>query len=227
MKKSLIIGLVLIPLLLSAQNVQLHYDTGEDRKHFTSTIEMFKPDEYGATFFFFDMDYNYPRGEKSADLAYLEFARYISLPFDKFSATVQYNGGLTALPSEISLPLGPIWLGGLSYPLDLGFVTLNADVLYRTSRFSDAPDAQLTLTWTKKFLNDKLTFTGFFDIWSNDKIGEDGKKAVLLTEPQLWYKLTDHLSAGGEVEFSKNFPATVPTEDDFDIRPTLGLKWQF
>jgi len=53
------------------------------------------------------------------------------------------------------------------------------------------------------------------------------KKTVVLTEPQLWYNLGKHLSIGGEVEFSKNFPSTDPTNDDFDIMPTIGLKWQF
>ena len=205
-------------MILGAVNLQVHYDFGENREYFTTTIEMFKPDEYGATFFFFDMDYNYPRGDKSASLAYLEIARYINLPLDKLSATVQYNDGVAQWG-----PLGPVWLGGVSYPIDLGFITLNTDILYRHYRNSDAPDAQLTIVWNKKLLNNKLTFMGFFDLWSQDKMMEDEKEAVLLTEPQLWYGLTDHLSVGGEIELSKNF---LPS-DDFEVKPTLALKWVF
>src|SRR6056297_2070388 len=186
MKRTCLAVIFILPMILVAQNLQLHYDFGEDRDYFTSTIEMFKPDEYGATFFFFDMDYNYQHGEKSASLAYLEIARYISLPFDKFSATVQYNDGVAPWG-----PLGPVWLGGLSYPIDLGFITLNTDVLLRKYRGSDAPDAQLTIVWNKKLLNDKLTFMGFFDLWSQDN-AKDEKEPVLLTEPQLWYGLGDH-----------------------------------
>ena len=63
---------------------------------------------------------------------------------------------------------------------------------------------------------------GFFDLWCHNKIKSDGKKAVLLTEPQLWYKLGNHLLFSGEIRFSKNFPSTDPTNDDFDIMPTLG-----
>src|SRR6056297_539796 len=204
MKRTCLAVIFILPMILVAQNLQLHYDFGEDRDYFTSTIEMFKPDEYGATFFFFDMDYNFQEGDKSASLAYLEIARYISLPFDKFSATIQYNDGLVGDNYFWSAPLGPVWLGGLSYPLDLGFITLNTDVLMRKYRNSDAPDAQLTIVWTNKFINEKLSFTGFFDLWIQDN-GSDEKEAVLLTEPQLWYKLSNHLSIGGEVEFSKNF----------------------
>ena len=43
---------------VSAQNIQLHYDFGENRKFLTSTVEMFKPDSWGSTFFFIDMDYS-------------------------------------------------------------------------------------------------------------------------------------------------------------------------
>jgi hypothetical protein len=47
-----------------AQNIQLHYDLGramynslEDRPWVTTTVEMFKADKWGSTFFFVDMDY--------------------------------------------------------------------------------------------------------------------------------------------------------------------------
>ena len=48
-----------------AQNVQLHYDFGgalydkdlHGRPVLTSTVEMFKADKWGSTYFFVDMDY--------------------------------------------------------------------------------------------------------------------------------------------------------------------------
>ncbi len=48
-----------------AQNVQLHYDFGgalydkdlHGRPVLTSTVEMFKADKWGSTYFFIDMDY--------------------------------------------------------------------------------------------------------------------------------------------------------------------------
>ena len=49
---------------LQAQNLQLHYDLGHTlnsnlsgRPSVTTTIEMFKPDKWGSTFFFADIDY--------------------------------------------------------------------------------------------------------------------------------------------------------------------------
>lgn len=223
MKKLLLLILVLVPVIASAQNLQMHYDFGKDRKYITSTLEMFKPDEYGSTFFFVDFDYNTP-GNKSISLSYFEIARYCSLPFidPKLSATVQYNDG-----NVNGFSLGQVWLGGFSYPLDLGFVTLNTDLLYRAHHGMD-PNAQMTISWFKPFLDGKLVFTGFMDIWSKDKLdnlGEnDGKDIVLLTEPQLWYNVWNHLSLGGEIEISNNF---IPNSNKVEVMPTLGFKWNF
>ena len=44
--------------MVSAHMLQVHYDMGEDRGYVTTTIEMFKPDQWGSTFFFVDMDHD-------------------------------------------------------------------------------------------------------------------------------------------------------------------------
>jgi len=205
---------------LIAQNLQLHYDFTQERRYVTTTLEMFKPDEYGATFWFVDMDYDYthPDRHRSISLAYFELARYVTIPgLHGISATVQYNDGTVA-----GAPLGPIWLAGGSYPIGIGNITLNTDLLYRYAFNSSAPDAQLTIAWMEDILRNKLTLIGFFDLWTADTNGT-GKALVLLSEPQLWYHLTSHLQVGGEVEISKNF---LPS-DSFKFLPTLAIKWQF
>lgn len=226
--------LFFILLLLSgatfAQNFQVHYDFGKDengnkRDYVTTTFEMFKPDEYGSTFTFVDFDFNGGGGagnNKSASLAYFEIARYVNLPFitKGLSVTAQYNDGAATFG-----PLGNVWLAGFSYPIDLGFVTLNTDLLYRTSFGSDAPDAQLTTVWYTAFLNGKLSFTGFLDLWTKDKNdGTDDKTFVLLTEPQIWYNVWNHLHVGTEIEISSNF---VVGSNRVEVMPTAAVKWVF
>lgn len=219
MKKIVLIFVLFAVSQSFAQNIQLHYDFGEDREYFTSTIEMFKPDEYGATFFFIDFDFN-AQPNKSISLAYFEIARYITIPGAKgLAATIQYNDGTAPWG-----PLGHIVLGGLSYPIDLGFVTLNTDLLVRKDYLSDGVDAQLTTVWFVPLLDGKLIFTGFFDIWTGEYRYTDGKEMVLLTEPQLWYNVDSHLAIGGEVELSSNF---LPLTDGLQVKPTLALKWNF
>ena len=77
-----------------AQNLQVHYDFGENRNYITSTLEMFKPTDAGAWFWFVDFDYDSDRG--SANLAYWEIARYLTLPVldNQLSAKLEYNDGL-------------------------------------------------------------------------------------------------------------------------------------
>lgn len=53
---ALFVGLFLSSLCASGQNIQLHYDFG--RNSLTSTVEMFRPDGGGSTFFFIDLDYS-------------------------------------------------------------------------------------------------------------------------------------------------------------------------
>ena len=54
-----------------AQNLQVFYDTG--RGCVTSTVEMFRPDGGGSTFFFVDFDYS-----PNAVGAYWEIARELN-----------------------------------------------------------------------------------------------------------------------------------------------------
>ena len=57
-RKAILAILVLMYVSLNAvgQNIQLHYDF--ERKCATSTVEMFRADKVGSTFFFVDMDFN-------------------------------------------------------------------------------------------------------------------------------------------------------------------------
>jgi hypothetical protein len=68
-KKYLILLWLVIPVYAGAQNFQLHYDFGEDRKYFTATLEMFRPDTLGSTFWFADLDFNFPGSPRSMSAA--------------------------------------------------------------------------------------------------------------------------------------------------------------
>jgi hypothetical protein len=231
MKKLLLLFVLISFAQVYAQNLQVHYDLGEDRNYITTTLEMFKPDEYGATFFFVDFDYNLP-GNKSMSLAYFEIARYITV-YDKLALTVQYNDGIVVgegSPLNYAFTLNQTLLAGVSYPIDLGFVTLNTDLLFRKTYNSESPDGQLTIVWFVPFLEGKFSFTGFLDFWSQDKLVRaqlpslDEKEFVFLAEPQIWYNIMNHLSVGTEIEISNNF---LPFQDEIKVNPTIALKWNF
>lgn len=224
MKKLFILVVLLVGTSLFAQNFQLHYDFDSDRKYFTGTLEMFKPDDYGSTFWFVDFDLNDGMENQSAAMAYWEILRMFKIPGVKgLSAGLQYNDGLNTFGG-----FGNVWLVGAEYPIDLKFITLVTSLWYRDAEAQDA-NFQGTIVWFKPFFNFKLIFTGFFDIWGQNNFDFDAQGTdaqwVILTEPQLWYSVTKNIAVGGEVEISKNF--VFGAGDELKIYPTVGFKWTF
>lgn len=223
-KKLFTILLIAVPLMTSAQNLQLHYDFG--REHLTSTFEVYKTDKLGATFAFIDFDYN-RRGSsdlRNASLAYGEIARYFKVPkVNNLSATVQYNDGLTN-----KFSFNPVWLGGAQYVFKVGKQTFPVDFLVRKELNTDDLTFQLTYVWY--YLWRKLEISGFVDVWSTSEDAYPSKKIVILSEPQFWLKVTPAISIGGEVEISRNFSGAWSKNRSFNqdklfVLPTLGLKW--
>jgi hypothetical protein len=234
MKKTVAILIVLYAVAsVKAQNLQIHYDFGKDRQFITTTVEMFKPDKWGSTFFFVDMNYDTKLG-KSVSLAYWEIARGIKIGKSPFAAHIEYNGGFgqfKATPFNGAFAINDAWLAGLDYNLNNADFTkgITFQVLYKYIKDKHDASFQLTAVWYMHMLNKKLTFDGFADFWREDntfiKSNEtvDKTKYVFLTEPQIWYNVTDNLSLGSEVEISSNFSGNK----GFMVNPTLAGKWKF
>ncbi|MDR1557128.1 MAG: DUF5020 family protein [Tannerellaceae bacterium] len=225
--------IVLIPVVFcgKAQNVQLHYDFGSAlysndygaRPKLTTTVEMFKPDGWGSSFFFIDMDYT---GEGISG-AYWEIARELRFGKTPFSLHLEYNGGLTS-----SFPFQHAYLGGATYTYDdadfrKGF---SVSLLYKHIRKHTEPhNFQLTGTWYLHFGNkDVCTFSGFADWWrEKTPVGT----FIFMAEPQLWLNLNKlkgidkafNLSIGSETELTHNFAM----HGGFYAIPTLAIKWTF
>ena len=219
---------------MQAQNLQLHFDPRNslygDRidapiNYLTATFEMFKPDQWGSTFMFVDLDFNFDK--RNPGLAYAEIARAINLGDFPLQAHIEYNGGLGLVRD---FPIPSAYLGGFGYPFRLGSFFMNTYVAYKLHAYQElSHDAQWTFTWNASFANDKLSLAGFFDLWSENKnrTGEgdvSGKKLVMLSEPQIWYNITPNLSVGSEIELSYNF---VLGANKFYAIPTLATKWNF
>ena len=214
-----------------AQNVQFHYDFGsalynklDNRPKLTTTVEMFKPDKWGSTFFFVDMDY----ADGGVASAYWEIARELKFWQAPISFHVEYNGGIKYINNA--------YLGGLTYTwnnkdFSKGF---SVSAMYKYIQKNEKPNNfQLTGVWHVNFAKDICSFTGFIDFWREKHLDFNNKehKFVLLAEPQFWVNLNKFkkiddafkLSIGTEWEFS-NFFAVM---DGFYWNPTLAIKWTF
>ena len=214
----------------SAQNLQLHYDFS--RKSVTSTIEMFKPDKGGSTFFFVDLDYS-----PKVSGAYWEIARELCFWQDSkagwLSAHLEYNGGLSTMAGSFnnaflvgatysghSKDWSKTWSVTASYKAIPGTVGLNGQ--------KQPHNFQITGVWNLDFFKHWLSFNGFVDFWREARPWQ-GTRFIFVSEPQLWVNLNQikgwekvRLSLGTEVELSYNF-----VDKGFFALPTIAAKWTF
>lgn len=222
--------LIIVPTRASAQNVQLHYDFG--RNAATTTVEMFRPDSGGSTFFFVDMDYS-PR----VSGAYWEIAREFNFwqqsKVNWLSVHLEYNGGLNTVAGSFNNAI----LGGLTYSghskdwSKTWSITASYKVIPGTIALNGEKQPhnfQITGVWNLDFFDHWLSFNGFADFWREARPWQ-GTKFIFITEPQLWVNLNKiegwekiNLSVGTEVEMSCNF-----VQKGFKVMPTAALKWTF
>lgn len=222
--------MLLSSMNVSGQNVQLHYDMG--RSYLTSTVEMFKPDAGGSTFFFIDLNYD-PR----VTGAYFEISRELCFwqesRADWLSVHLEYNGGLDTVNGSYNNS----WLGGLTYSghSDDWSKTWSFSAMYKAIPGTlslmgkkSIHNFQITGVWNMDFFDHWLSFNGFVDFWKEARPWQ-GTDYIFITEPQLWVNLNKlkgweniNLSVGTEVELSANFVAK-----GFHAIPTAALKWTF
>ena len=227
----LVLALALVQISGVAQNVQFHYDFGSSmydeeatRPEFTTTVEMFRPDKWGNTFFFVDMDY----ANHEVSAAYWEIAREFNMGSLPFALHVEYTGGLNYIKDAYLAGITYAW-NNPSYTRGITFTPMYKYIYGNENEHN----FQLTSTWYVHLFNGKVSFTGFADLWQEKHTDINGQEHnfCFLSEPQLWINLNRfswldddfNLSIGGEVELSNNFAL----KDGFYAIPTLAAKWTF
>ncbi len=236
MKHALFSVFLILSIFSQGQNLQLHYDftdanskNAEDRNYLTSTFEMFRPDSLGSTFWFIDLDFNGPHNEPN--LSYLEIARNFKMWDFPIALHAEYNGGFlyNTDGGKFGNTFSNIGIFGVQSSFRLKNISLSTYVGYKfIDESREGADFQWTFTWFTMLWDNRITLAGFFDLWSQDDLNvnfePDGKKIVVLTEPQIWYNIFPWWSMGGEVEISHNF---VYGSNKLEAFPTLGTKFTF
>jgi len=200
---------------IKSQNLQIHYDFIENENYFTSTLEMFRSTDTGATFWFVDFDY-LSDTNGSASLGYMEFAKHFNLGnSNRYTFTLQFNDGVAYWGN-----LGQVYLAGPTFNLSLGNFSLSTQLLYRYKQRND-PNAQLTFVFYLPLLNGKAELTGFTNIWTIDKENSNSKDMVFMSQPQIWYLISEKFSIGGESRITNNFYDL----EGWKFTGTIGIKW--
>ena len=170
---------------VKAQNVQLHYDLGHNlyndlssRTTVTSTVEMFKPDTWGSTFMFTDIDYK----SDGAIGAYWEISREFNLTKNKrWAAHVEYNGGVGSGKTQNNyygnryqhaVLLGGAWNWASKDFSKTFSLQLMYKYQFKNSHTGAHPFSgfQLTEVWGTTFAKGLCTFSGFCDLWYDPNV---------------------------------------------------------
>lgn len=227
----------------SAQNIQLHYDLGHSlsknlsgRPSVTTTVEMFKPDRWGSTFLFTDIDY-YADGVAGA---YWEVSREFNIAKGgPFAAHIEYNGGTTSIEHTATAARfqHALLAGGAYNWTSADFQhNLSLQAMYRYTFKGQNRGAfngfQATAVWGTTFAKGMLTFSGYVDVWYDPDVSG---RLITMSEPQLWFNFSAlkgmkdvHLSVGTEVEVSNNFVIDdLGRQNCFYAIPTAAVKWTF
>lgn len=220
-KLSIFIALFIATFAAKAQNIQMHYDLGEGRNYLTSTVELFKVDKMGSTFFFIDMDYN-ANGFDGVNQAYWEVARSFKISQEcAFQPRIEYNGGFFSdknLENDYAaIPINNAVLVGGQYTWNTADFSkvFTLSLNYKWIQHVDDASFQITGVWALNFFDNKVSLTGFADFWKQNT------KYVFITEPQFWYNVNKNFAVGSEIEISSNFAGN----DRFMVNPTLAVKW--
>lgn len=92
-------------------------------------------------------------------------------------------------------------------------------------------DIQLSLYWTKMFLQDNLSCSGNLVLFTQNKdIGEpwtrnvNGKKIVLWGQPQIWFNLNKAFAVGSQITLYYN---VYSYSEGILVYPAIGAKFKF
>ena len=239
------LALVATTVAAPAQNVQLHYDLGHslyndlgNRPSVTTTVEMFKPDTWGSTYLFTDIDYQ----RDGVAGAYWEIAREFNVTKNKqWAFHVEYNGGLNsdedtwnATRFQHAVLAGGAWNWHSTDFSRTFSVQALWKYYFKNRHYGARPfnGFQLTEVWGIQFAKGFCTFSGFCDLWYDPSANG---KWIVISEPQFWWNLNKfkgwekiNLSVGTEWELSNNFVWNDKGEHNrFYFIPTIAAKWTF
>ena len=221
-------------------NAQLFYDFGSDREFVTLTLEMFKQDKWGNTYFFIDHDFNYDKLGGGKNVApggtYLEIARCLNFwqksAIKDLSLQVEYNGGITR-----SYPINHAMLAGVDYFFHSKDFknTLNLKALYKYIwENKQSVPMQFTVVWAMNDLfgvkglmdtNKRLKDAMLFNILSymSDRLLTIGNTTAALDELYVW--LSDNVSVGTTIiEYIRNTLKRVRKKESNLIMASQNLE---
>lgn len=238
MKHCLSILLVVLPLALFSQTLQLHYDFRHtlDPVHNAMNFpaiyfEYFKQQDTSGTFFIkTESDLN--GQDNNIGKFYTQIDKSVRFWRPKVYLQLQYSGGLgIAEPGSYAYYITNAFAVGAVYPFQWKKAWFSTSLSYNYNNFKrPSHDVLYSLYWGCGFWNYKIEFSGDVNIYTQNKnLGDvytsnlTGKRVSFFCEPQLWFKVHNGFLAGTKINM---YYHVLLSDDILQVYPTLGLRFK-
>jgi len=219
-----------------SQTLQLDYDLRHsidpqrNTKNFPSLIfEEWKGSDYGPFDFKTQADMN---GNNIGQI-YIQAQQGLKFWKPDIYLFAEYSGGVgVADPGSFGYHIASAYSVGSSCLVLWQGAYFSPSIVYKYTAFN-APshDAMFSLYWGRGFFDYRLTFSGDFEIWCENKnhgdaptAGLHGKRALFFGEPQLWYKITEAFSLGARINM---YYHSLTYENVLLVYPSVGILYRF
>jgi hypothetical protein len=236
----LLILLILLAVgeFIQAQQLQFHRDFRHaidpelnSSNFFTMNFEYFNDSDAAGSFLFkTQADFNGENGNISQ--VFIQASKNLRFWKPKLYLSLGYSGGLGLSPPSSGYHIANSYSVGVAFPVQWKRFYLSIVTGYRYNAFpKGSNDGHLTLYFWKGIMNYKLSLSGSFVSWTqNRNIGTDstqnlqGKKFAFFADPQIWYKVWGKFSAGTRINCLYH---VVTDKNQPQFYPTLGIKFEF
>ena len=239
MKDLLGFFLGMLPAMLAAQSLQLHYDMRHtlDPSHNsmnfpTIYFEYFKSKDTSGSFFIkTEADLN--GAGHNIGKFYTQVSQSFRFWKPKVYAQLQYSGGLgIAEPGSYPFYITNAFSLGAVYPFQWKGAWFSTSLSYAYNAFKKpSHDLLYSLYWGRGFWNYKFEFSGDVEVYTLNKNHGDaytsnlsGKSVAVFGEPQIWFKIHHGFSLGSKVNI---YYHVLINEDLLQVYPTLAARFKF
>jgi hypothetical protein len=224
--------------LLPAQQLQFHYDFRHsvdpelNPRNFTSLNFEYFSDSVATGSFLLKVQADLNGEKGNTNQVFMQVTKDLRFWKPDFYLSLGYSGGLGITETTLGYYIVNSYSIGVAYPFQWSGFYCNAASGYRYNSFpSGSHDVHLTIYFWKGLLNYRLSVSGSFVGWTqNRNTGTDmtkhlsGKKIAFYADPQIWAKVWKRLSAGTRILFLYH---VVSDANALKIYPTLGIKYDF
>ena len=224
-KYYLVIFIAFVTISSFSQNLQLHYGYTEDNNYTLARFEFLQAREKSLTYLYTDFDIGRLDGVHQA---YFELSHKFMLSRidERLNIHVEYDDGLMINRDRelvtVGTPIHRSYLTGIGFRGKIGEFIVSPTLMFKYYDAYNQLDYQFTLRWRGDFFSEKLTLSGFLDLWTYSPNNNETKYLVFRTQMQFWYNIIDELSVGTQFEVNQHY---FVYDEKFRLLGTVALKW--